>query len=418
MNNAPGKWSLACHLDYGQSGAVSIIEHAGGKTSVHPLPSGGPSGRSAGRQPVFLGVTADRGAWLLDPETRAIEATGTLPDDAQAFYAYPEVGTRRWWYTNDGDKENGNDVLNCGDRGASMTVIEEGADGAPALLTVLCVGRGHHVPTFVAAKEVFISNLLDGTISVVGNDAADQAAWLTVTDMIDLCEPAREKDGRQGAPNNAFPHGQAFSPVSGRIYGLNNGYGNVAVIDPASRRIESRVDFPGSSNLLLSPDGRFLIGKGADRKKDPEHVIGRLTVMDVAAGKVATTLELKDIYPSTYRFNADGSRLYVTTAATGKGAQHANLVIDRVLVYDAAALPRLELLREIRTGKADCGRRPIAFLTDGGTTQRVFIPNPSDGTLTICDGTDDRVLETVEVSTRPVSELNFALLGARNIYGC
>lgn len=426
MNNQPGNWSIACHLDYGKSGAVSIIEHGGGRTSVHPVPSAGPSGRSAGRQPVFLGVTPERGAWLLDPESRAIEAASALPDDAQALYAYPEYGTRRWWYTNDGDKETGNDVLHCGDKGASMTVIEEGADGAPVLVRILCVGRGHHVPTFVApdaqnrevAKQVFVSNLLDGTISIIGNDPADQSAWLSVTAMIDLCESAREKDGRDSAPNNAFPHGQAWSPVTGRVYGLNNGYANVVIIDPLSGEIESRVGFPGSSNLLLSPDGRFLVGKGADRKKDPEHVIGRLTVMDVVAGEIATTLDLKDIYPSTYRFNADGSRLYVTTAATGKGAQHDNLVIDRVLVYDASALPRLELLREIRVGKADCGRRPIAFLAEGGVTHRVFIPNPSDGTLTICDGADDRVLETVELSSRPVSELNFALLGARGVYGC
>jgi hypothetical protein len=426
MINEPGKWSLACHLDYGKSGAVSIIEHANGATTVHPLPSAGPSGRPAGRQPVFLGVTDDRGAWLMDPETRAVESVSALPDDAQALYAYPEHGTRRWWYTNDGDKETGNDRLNCGEGGASMTVVEEGAHGAPVIVKVICIGRGHHVPTFIApdarhatlARRVYVSNLLDGTISVIGNDPRDRDGWLSVTGMIDLCEPGKEKDGRDVAPNNAFPHGKAYSPVTGRIYGLNNGYANVAVIDPATDRIESRVDFPGSSNLLLSPDGRYLIGKGADRKKDPEHVIGRLTVMDVVAGKIVTTLDLKDIYPSTYRFNADASRLYVTTAATGKGKQRDNLIIDRVLVYDASVLPRLELVREVRVGNADCGRRPIGFLAHQGESHRVFIPNPSDGTLTICEGADDHVLETVELSGKPVGELNFALFGAQGLHGC
>jgi hypothetical protein len=426
MINAPGKWSLACHLDFGGTGAVSIIEHAKGATTVHPVPSAGPSGRPDGRRPVFLGVADDRGAWLMDPESRAVEVSASLPDDAQAFYAYPEHGARRWWYTNDGDEATGNDTLNCGDDGASMTVVEEGDHGRPVILKIICVGRGHHVPTFVApdarhpsrARRVYISNLRDGTISVIGNDPQDTAGWLSVAGMINLCEPEREKDGRDGAPNNAFPHGKAYSPVTGRIYGLNNGYATVAVIDPATNRIETRIDFPGSSNLLLSPDGRYLIGKGADRKQDPAHVLGRLTVMDVVAGRIVTTLELKDIYPSTYRFNADGSRLYVTTAATGKGAQHDNLAIDKVLVYDAAALPKFELLREIEVGRADCGRRPIAFLVDRGATHRVFVPNPSDGTLTICDGADDRVLETVELSGKPVTELNFALLGAQGIYGC
>ncbi len=425
MSNEPGKWSLACHLDFGGSGAVSIIEHANNLTTVHPVPSPGPSGRPAGRRPVFLGATADRGIWLLDPESRTVESASALPEDAQAYYAYPEYGTRRWWYTNDGDEETGNDLLNCGDRGASMVVIDEGVDGLPVIVKIICVGRGHHVPSFTApdtrhaaiARRAYVSNLRDGTISVIGNDPHEKAAWLSVIDTINLCEPDKEKDGRDGAPNNAFPHGQAYSPVTGRIYGLNNGYATVAVIDPATDRIESRIDFPGSSNLLLSPDGRHLIGKGADRKKDPAHVIGRLTVMDVVAGRVVTTLDLKDIYPSTYRFNADGSRLYVTTAATGKGAQHNNLVIDKVLVYNTAALPKLELLREIPVGRADCGRRPIAFLTHRGATHRMFIPNPSDGTLSICDGADDRVLETVELSGKPVEELNFALFGAWGVYG-
>lgn len=416
MNNTAAKWSLACHLDYGDSGAVSIIEHANGKTAVHPVPSPGPSGKPADRRPVFLGVGADRGVWLMDPQTRAVESVSALPDDAVALYAYPESGTDRLWYTNDGDKESGNDTLNCGDNGASMTVVEPGADGTPEILAVICVGRGHHVPTFTG-KRAYISNLRDGTISIVGNDQRDMPNYLSVTGAIDLCQPEKEKDGRTAAPNNAFPHGKAFSPLTSRIYNLNNGYGTVAVIDPGSNRVESLIDFPGSSNLLLSLDGRYLIGKGADRKGDPDHVIGRLSVIDVVAGEVVTTLDLNDVYPSTYRFNADGSRLYVTTAATGKGTQHDNLVMDRVLVYDAHALPRLELLREIEVGKADCGRRPIAFLTEKGTTHRVFVPNPTDGTLTICDGSDDRVLETVELSSKPVTELNFALYGTRGFYG-
>jgi DNA-binding beta-propeller fold protein YncE len=217
-------------------------------------------------------------------------------------------------------------------------------------------------------------------------------------------------------PNGAFPHGEVYSPLTGRVYNLNNGYGTVAVIDPLRNEIEARIEFKGCSNLLLSPDGRYVIGKGADRKSDPEHVIGRLIVLDAAAGKVATKLDIRDVYPSTYRFSPDGRRLFVTTAATGKGAQHANLKKSTVLVYDTSVLPELRLVQELAVGLADCSRRPIAFLRQKQAIERIFVPNPSDGTLSILDGAGV-LLETVCLSRSPVTELNFSLLGADGIYG-
>jgi DNA-binding beta-propeller fold protein YncE len=145
-------------------------------------------------------------------------------------------------------------------------------------------------------------------------------------------------------------------------------------------------------------------------------VIGRLIVLDAAAGKVATKLDIRDVYPSTYRFSPDGRRLFVTTAATGKGAQHANLKKSTVLVYDTSVLPELRLVQELAVGLADCSRRPIAFLRQKQAIERIFVPNPSDGTLSILDGAGV-LLETVCLSRSPVTELNFSLLGADGIYG-
>lgn len=424
MRNVPDNWALACHLQYEQGGAVCIVTHAEGITRVHTVPRA--DAATGASPPVYLGLAPGRRVWLLERADNSVHAAEVFPENALPLYAYPEPGTRRFWYTHDGDGDDGNDVFVCGDRGASMTVVEAaGDDGAPQRLATICVGRGHHVPSFPLPdarhagirRRAYISNLLDGTISVVGNDPQADG-YLGVVGEIDLCEPDKEKAGERGVPNNAFPHGKVYSPLTGRIYGLNNGYNTVAVIDPASDRIESRVDFPGCSNLLLSPDGRYIIGKGADRKRDPAHVIGRLNVMDAVTRELVAVAELPDIYPSTFRFNAEGTRLYVTTAATGKGAQREALIMDRVLVYDATALPRLEPIDELAVGEADCSRRPIAFLTEGGATRLIFVPNPSAGSLTIVDGATHRVLETVKVSARPVDELNFSLLGADNIYGC
>ena len=424
MNNTPEKWSIACHLDYGDRSAVAVVKYAAGETEVRAIPVTDAAGGE--HPPVFLGVTRDEQVIMMDAESKAVSRQAVYPERAFAPYAYHAPDGGQAWYTNDGDEETGNDALNCGSEGASLTIVQgDGANGANILKT-LCVGRGHHVTTFVAPSKdhpkvphrVFASNLLDGTISVIGNDPADASTYLHVVTTINLCEPEKEDDGVMIAPNNAYPHGQVYSPVTGKIYNLNNGYRTVAVIDPVTCEIENRIPMKVSSNLLLSTCGRFLIGKGADRKADPDHVMGRLSVLDVEAGEVCVSLDLKDVYPSTYRFNPDGTRLYVTTAATGKGAQRDYLKKDLVYVYDTSALPKISLIKEIRVGEADCGRRPIAFLRNGAVAHRIFVPNPSEGTLSILDGAHDTVLETVRISQKAVKEVNFALLNGGHIYGC
>ncbi|MFQ5488109.1 MAG: YncE family protein [Gammaproteobacteria bacterium] len=393
-----------------------MVRYAEGALHVHDIQSvAADNGMTP--PPVFLGTTSEDKVIVMDAESKSISLRDTYPAAAFAPYAYRDPDAAHVWFTIDGDKETGCDTLNCGTTGSSVMVLDAAPGGeAAALLKVICVGRGHHVVTFTAPSQVFpdiprrafVSNLLDGTISVVGNDAAEQDSYLQVIDTINLCEPEREKDGASAVPNNAFPHGKVFSSRTGRIYSLNNGYGTIAVINPLNHRIEQRIELKVSSNLLLSPDGRFLIGKGADRKSDAEHVLGRLSVVDALSGGVATVLDLPDLYPSTYRFSPDGSKLYVTSAATGKGTQRDNLRIDVLQVYDAAALPALSLLAEIPVGRADCGRRPIAFIKNGHGASLVLVPNPSDGTISLLDGDSDTVLETATISDRPIKEFNFS----------
>ncbi|MDR2877813.1 MAG: hypothetical protein LBV36_07245 [Chromatiales bacterium] len=415
MRNDSEHWALACHLQYEQGAGVRIIERKAGRTTVHAVPEMASAG---GVPPVYLGVVG-RQVVLMDRPGSTARLADALVEDALGLYAYPEPGSQRFWYSNDGDGDTGNDALYCGDRGASMTVVEAMTEDAlPRVLGTICVGRGHHVPTFPGAGRAYISNLEDGTVSVLGNDPAKAAEYLNVIGAINLCEPEREKDGRSQVPNKAYPHGQVYSPLTKRIYELNNGYGTIAVIDPVADRIEARIDFPGCSNLLLSPDGRYIVGKGADRKRDPEHVLGRIAVLDVVTGKIVASIDVPDVYPSTCRFNAEGTRLYVTTAATGKGAQRERLVLDRVLVYDATAFPRLERIDDLEVGVADCGRRPIAFFVEAGVTRLIFVPNPSADTLTIIDGVSGRARETVTLAgAKPVEELNFSFLGAGGFYG-
>ncbi len=414
-------WALVGHIGDGVSGTLSIVTETDKGFSVLHLPVAEPSGRQAHEKPIFLGVTDNAGIILLDPLSGSVTLQKSLPADAFPAYAYRDIDERYIWFMNDGDKKSGCDVINCGTDGSSVTVIARD-DDSPELEKTICVGRGHHVTAFSepskdapdVPQRAFVSNLQDGTISVLAHDPDDSDSWLKVIATINLYD-RKYDSGDAELPNGAFPHGMEYSKVSGRLYCLNNGYATVAVIDPLSNRIETTVEMPVSSNLLLNPGGTFIIGKGADRKSDEDHVIGRLTVFDVVSQKIVTTLDLPDIYPSTYRFNPDGSKLYVTTAATGKGKQRSNLEKSKLLIFDTSNLPEIKLIRQVVVGEADCSRRPIAFLNSDSHAKYVFIPNPTDATLTILDS-DDREVTTVGLG-QSGTEFNFSFWGCDRIYG-
>ncbi len=413
MSNASQAWHVAMHINKGSAGAVVSVRHDGEKTVVNKIPL--VSAQSSEREQVFIGLAADDAVIQMAASSQAIKHVDTFVAESYVPYAYPYFDGDTHWYSYDGDKESGEDRQACPTGGAPMLVVRNNGESAE-VVKMICLGRGHHVVAFSAPtktnaaipKRAFVSNLLDGNIVVLGNDPADTEHYLQVIKIIDLCEPDREKSGQHCTPNNAFPHGMAFSPLTGKIYSLNNGYASIVVVDPVSLEIDSRLQMKKSSNLLLSGDGRYLIGKGADRKSDPEHVMGRLSVVDVMSGNTETALDLPDIYPSTYRFNRDGSKLYVTTAATGKGAQRENLKIDLLQVYDASALPELKLIKEVKVGLADCGRRPLAYTASNAGPDRLFIPNPTDGTLTVLDGATDEVVETIDIDEGNAKEITFS----------
>lgn len=424
MDKSAIDWKIACHLDYGNGdGEVVIVQRAGGRSRVTTLPAAPAKGGDFNRKPVFLGVSERDEALMMNPETRAVSASKSVESDARFYYAYRDPGSVRLWYSNDGD-ENGNDTLNCGSNGATVTVASP-ANGECEVLETLKVGRGHHVSAFSRPTEknrhiphrAFVSNLEDGTISVVGNDPSDAITFLKVITTINLFDPQFEKEGAAHVPNNAFPHGMEFSPVTGKIYNLNNGYNSVVAIDPLTNEVERCCQMKLSSNLLLSRCGRFLIGKGADRKANPDHVMGRLSVMDVVKKEMVTVLDIQDFYPSVYRFNLKGDRLYVTSAATGKGAQLENLRKNVVQVYDSAQLPELRLLAEIEVEQCLAGRRPIAFLQQDGETPLILIPNPTQGSLTVADGNSHEVIETISLTGKGIEEFSFAFWDKPEFYG-
>lgn len=421
MGNSSQAWQVTMHVNKGKDGAVVTVSHDGARTTVNKAPL--VNSASEQRELVFIGNAADGTMIQMDANSLVIKHGNEFVAESYAPYAYPHFGGDTHWYSYDGDKETGEDPQACPSGGAPMLVVRNTGESAE-VVKMVCLGRGHHVVAFSAPtatsrsipQYAFVSNLLDGNIVVLDNDPADAERYLQVVKIIDLCEPENEKSGEHCTPNNAFPHGMAFSPLTGKIYSLNNGYASIVVIDPVSLGIESRLQMKMSSNLLLSHDGRYLIGKGADRKSDPDHVMGRISVVDVLSGNTETLIDLPDIYPSTYRFSRDGKKLYVTTAATGKGQQRDNIKMDLLQVYDASTLPELKLIKEVKVGVADCGRRPLGYTTADEAPDRLFIPNPTDGTLTVLDGATDEVLETVDIDDGDAKEIAFSFWNA-TIFG-
>jgi len=424
MDKSAIDWNIACHIDYGNSeSVVVIVNHQGGKSSVTTLESTPAKGGDFNRRSVFLGVNERGEALIMNPETREVTPRKSIEADCRFYYAYRDPGSVRFWYSNDGD-ENGNDTLNCGNNGATVAVASK-TNGTSEVLETLKVGRGHHVSAFSRPTDnhyriphrAFVSNLEDGTISVVGNDPSDAITFLKIITTINLFDPRCEKEGASHVPNNAFPHGMEFSPVTGKIYNLNNGYNSVVTIDPLTCEVERSVPMKVSSNLLLSRCGKFLIGKGADRKANPDHVMGRLSVLDVTTNEISTTLDIQDFYPSVYRFNLAGDRLYVTSAATGKGAQLENLRTGIVQIYDSSKLPELKLIGEIELDPCSASRRPIAFLQQKDSTPLILVPNPTQGSLAVIDGDSHEVIETIALGKGNIEEFSFAFWGKPEFYG-
>lgn len=396
-------FALGYYAGNRKTGSISIIGRDGGRTRVDTLAVEADTGLAADLKPIFVGLTEDRRVILLDPQSKQIQLRAGFPADAFPAHIYSDPQSDRDWFMNDGDKETGNDRLNCGDQGSSVTVVEKTASAQAKFLKTVCVGRGHHQAAFTfpsaqapaVPRRAYISSLKDGTLSAIGNDPADPATYLQVIATINLCETDKEQGmAAPAVPNNAFPHGLAYSPVTGKLYNLNNGYGNVVVIDPASNRIEARFPFKGHSNLFMAPGGRYIIGRGADRKSDPNHVIAKLTVLDVTDNRIVDKLDLPDIYISKYYFNAAGTKLYLTTSSSGSPEQQANIKADALLVLDLTGLPKLRLARELRLGTASGS---LTFLDGGGAGALVFSSHGEGGTVAVIDGARDELVETIAV---------------------
>lgn len=419
------------------NGTVSVIEHRdAANTPAAPIDLFSSVGDMAAstRNHIFVNMGSTNQTAALDP----IGASATFKKFIQVgqrpvhIYRESPDGTRIW-VLNDSDSKTGVDTVTpaCNTAQAgSVSVIQnhdEGGDeagNAGAVLATLCVGKGHHKaafsvpgaagsPTATVPIRAFVSSIKDGTISVIDNDPAS-ADYLKVISTINLCDQTKETAiVCPAAPNGSGPHGMFYSPVSGKLYNNNESYGTVNVINPAfdpadpASAIERTFDLGAglTGATHLSPDGRFIIVRGA--QSDSTGITGKLTLIDVTDNS-RTTVDLPNVNPSDLAFTSNGKTLYIPSAgsATPAPGQKSNVV----LVFDATALPALTPVAEIPVGATAAGRS-IGILEQGGAATDLFVTNRADGTVSVIDAASNTAVDTVQVGGTPTSLLVFSMEG-------
>jgi len=420
-------------------GTLSVIEHSPAGNHVSktiPLGSGGIGDMvTTSEDHIFVNVTDNNQVAVIDPVSGSLpELKNFLPSGVRPVHNYIDpTDTTRVWVMNDGNDTSGV-CKNQGPGGtptASVTVIQnhEAGDGGGGggssrlgeVIATICVGHGHHKAAFsyptsdhpALPKRVFVSNITDGTISVIDNEPTS-STYLKVIATIDLCDGEKETcDNDPSTPNNSSPHGIDFSRISGKVYNSNVRYGRVAVIDPDTASVETIIDIGYANKVHASPDGRFMVVKGTDTTSDANHVHGKITVIDVTDNSY-TQIDIPDVHPDSFEFTPGGDKLYVVSATSGSTTQKTNLKNDVVLVYDSSNLPNLQLVKEIKVGKADVSHRGIAIHEHDGMAEHVIVPNPGDDTVSFIDPEIDEVIDTVSVGDGPASVLIFSKGGGHS----
>jgi DNA-binding beta-propeller fold protein YncE len=393
-----------------EAGVVSVIAHGDDGNEVTASFAVGSGGVGdmvlTTEHNLFVNVTANNEVAVFDPDAEAgPELRNYLGSGSRPVHAYLDPEGTRIWVMNDANVTAGDCLTAHPDGGATSSVSliqnHDNDDGGGAggegtigeVIAEICVGRGHHKAAF-SPDKVFVSNISDGSVTVIDNDP-DSPTYLEVLTTIDLCDAAKQAcDADLATSNFAVPHGIDYSSVSDKIYNGNIGYGTVTVIDPDTYAVET-IDIGFANKLHASPDGGFVVVKGADTDSDPDHVIGKLTVIDVEDNSFEQ-FDLEDVAPDGFEFTPDGAKLYVTSAQDGSGDQLDNLKNDVLLAFDSSDLPNLELLAEIPVGPTEAEHRALAIHEHDGAAEHVFVP-AGDGTVTVVDVETDTVVDTIDI---------------------
>jgi len=370
---------------------------------------------------VFVNLAGANKVATIDPLTHAQPvheanlAAGTRPVH---IYRDPNDG-EVVWIMNDGDNAGGtptpgDDLINCAAQGGgSVTAVHNSHLGpggtVPFVLGTTCLlADGHKVAAFSSGagvpKRVFVSSETAGEIAVLDDDETS-ATYRQVIHRIDLCKSAKEAapcNDETGTlstaaftPNSSAPHGIRWSALTKKVYSIQEGYHEIAEIDPVTFTATPIIDLTvlPYTAFGISPDGRFLLLRG-----DTTPVTGtKLGVLDLSVSPAVRTdftiPELNGTASGSFKFSPDGKRFYILAGNTATATKK-----DRLFAFDAstltAATPALTLLREISL--VATGGHSFDVLAQGaGVATFIVVSNSTDNSLSVINATDNLIKQTV-----------------------
>jgi hypothetical protein len=392
---------------------------------------------------VFVNLGAANKVATIDPLTGAQPihetnlAAGTRPVH---MYRDPTDG-EVIWVGNDGDNAAGtttpgDDLINCNNparvggavTGSSVTILHNshlGPGGNPPTVekTVCILADGHKVAAFprptatngAIPKRVFVSSETAGEIAVIDNEPASPTKWQMIG-RVDLCNPLKETCNNESAtplttpftPNTSGPHGIRWSKLTGKVYSIQEGYGQIAEIDPITLAKTIILDLAGTpyTSYGITPDGRFLLLRG--QTLTPQAT--KLGVLDLSVTPAVRTdftiPELDGTSPGSFKFSPNGNRFYILAGNTATSTKK-----DRLFAFDSstltAATPSLTLLREIPL--VATGGHGLDVLVQGsGEAKYVVVSNSTDNSISIINATDNQEKQKVTVGPTPGSVIVYA----------
>jgi hypothetical protein len=387
---------------------------------------------------LFVNLPAANKVAAIDPLTAATPVhEANLPTGTRPVHIYRDpTNGEIIWSMNDGDNTTGTttpgeDLISCNNParpggpipGGSVTILHNSHLGpggtSPKVEKTVCVlAAGHRVTAFSSGagvpKRAFVSSEVSGEIAVIDNEPASPTKW-TMIARIDLCNSTKETCNDESltpvatpfTPNSSNPHGIRWSKLTNRVYSIQEGYGQIAEIHPATLAITKIFDLADTpyTGIGISPDGRYLLLRG--QTTAPQGTKLGVIDLSVATPVIAdlTIPELDGTSPGSFKFSPDSRRFYIlagnAAAATKK---------DRLFAFDWTTLapPALALLREIPL--VATGGHGFDVLAQGaGEAKYLVVSNAAPAnSLMIINATDNLEKQTVPVGANPGAVLVFS----------
>jgi len=404
---------------------------------------------------VFVNLGAADKVAAIDVKTAAIPVREVnLPTGTRPVHIYRSENDREVvWIMNDGDDRTstpGDDLVNCNNParvggpvvGGSVTAVHNSHLGPgavpPRVLGTTCIlADGHKVAAFSSGagvpKRVFVSSETAGEIAVI-DDQEGTGTYRQMIYRIDLCNQSKENGLQTPAtcnsedatgttpftPNNSAPHGIRWSKLTKKIYSLQEGYQEIAEIDPVAvgtsgaQVITKKFDLSGTSytGYGISPDGRYLLLRG--ETTNPEQAV-KLGVIDLSATTPAVAdLDIPVLNGATngsfqtggssFKFSPNGKRLYFLV---GNSNSVTVTKKDRLFAFDTSTLsatpPALTLVPSGEIPLLQTGRHSMdIYAEEAGEAKYVVVSNRgAAGSLSIINAIDNTIKDTVTVGTNP-----------------